>query len=101
MEEFHFVDPYSLQKQTENEQALKLLSTRLEKLDDMEWEERQLSLVEGLLAGNVFDWGAKEVATLMESGEDFGFTEAMNKLQGKYMYIYMTSQRRWTNYKVH
>ena len=48
----------------------------------MSWERRQLSLAEGILAGNVFDWGAKEVAALMEGNTEFGFTEAMGKLQG-------------------
>jgi len=81
MEEFHFVDPYSMQKQTENESALKLLPARLDELRSKAWEERQLSLAKGMLAGNVFDWGAKEVAALMENEEDFGFTEAMGKLQ--------------------
>lgn len=47
----------------------------------MEWEHKQLALAEGLLAGNVFDWGAKEVAALMEA-KNFGFKEAMAKLQG-------------------
>ena len=36
-----------------------------------------------MLAGNVFDWGAKEVASLMETSE-FGFQEAMEKLQRKF-----------------
>ena len=31
----------------------------------------------GLLAGNVFDWGAKEVALLMESGEGLNFSDAL------------------------
>ena len=71
------------QKQTENEQALKLLKNRLDTLDTMPWDERQFSLACGVLAGNVFDWGAKEVASLMESS-DFGFCEAMAKLQRRF-----------------
>ena len=35
----------------------------------------QLAL--GLLAGNVFDWGAKEVALLMESGTGLRFEDAL------------------------
>ena len=42
------------------------------------WIER----LKGLRAGNVFDWGAKEVAVLMENRE-LGFEEILNKLQGK------------------
>lgn len=65
----------------ENEQALKLLSSRLDEIDALSEEGDQwLSVVEGLLAGNVFDWGAKEVAILMESSQ-LGFKEALNKLQ--------------------
>ena len=38
----------------------------------MPWEEKQKQLAIGFLAGNVFDWGAKEVALLMENkGLDF------------------------------
>jgi len=81
MQEFHFADPYSQQKQQENETALKLLSDHLDSLDVMDWDDRQLALAEGLLAGNVFDWGAKEVATILESQASFGFTEAREKLQ--------------------
>ncbi len=81
------MDPYSQQKQMENEHALKLLAERLHSLDAMEWDARQLSLAEGMLAGNVFDWGAKEVAALMETS-NFGFKEAMSKLQGiKYKHL--------------
>lgn len=49
-------------KQEENEAALLLLSKRLKELDMLPWEQRQLALIEGIIAGNVFDWGAKEVS---------------------------------------
>lgn len=65
----------------ENEAALRLLGDRLDQLDSMDWDQRQLALAQGVLAGNVFDWGAKEVASLMELGQ-FGFQEAMTTLQG-------------------
>lgn len=82
LEEFHFVDPYAQQKRDENEQALQLLAGRLAELDGLEWAERQLALARGLLAGNVFDWGAKAVASLMDA-QRFGFEEATDKLQGE------------------
>jgi len=81
LEEFHFVDPYSQQKQQENEQALRLLPDRLAYLDALPPDQFWLELSTGLLAGNVFDWGAKEVAALLEAHKQFGFTEAVNKLQ--------------------
>jgi len=67
--EFDFHDVYLKQKQLENKAALALLPAYLEKLAMMDWKQRQESLALGFLAGNVFDWGAKEVALLMEAGK--------------------------------
>lgn len=78
--EFDFPDPYFQQKRLENEAALRLLPARLSHLDALSWRERQEALITGLLAGNVFDWGAKEVALLLNGG-DFGFSEARDHLQ--------------------
>ncbi|GFY65981.1 4'-phosphopantetheine phosphatase [Trichonephila inaurata madagascariensis] len=80
--EFDFPDPYLQQKRLENELALKMLKSRLDSLNTLPWEEKQIAVVEGLLAGNMFDWGAKEVAKIMETS-DFGFTEAKMKLQAR------------------
>lgn len=49
-------------KQKENGVALKCFQRVIHALDALGWEERQLALVQGLLAGNVFDWGAKAVS---------------------------------------
>lgn len=65
----------------ENELALKLLKPRMDSISSLQWEEKQTALVTGLLAGNVFDWGAKEVAKIMECS-DFGFADANKKLEG-------------------
>nr|CAD7596981.1 unnamed protein product [Timema genevievae] len=70
------------QKQQENEKALRLLSKRLQWLDGLEWSPRQEALVTSVLAGNMFDWGAQEVAQLMEN-TDFGFYEACAKIQAR------------------
>jgi len=67
--EFDFHDVYLKQKQIENKAAMTLLPDYLEKLRSMEETERHEALALGLLAGNVFDWGAKEVALLMEAGQ--------------------------------
>ena len=48
-------------KQKENEAALLNFSQRLEALNKLSWHDRQIEIIEGILAGNVFDWGAKEV----------------------------------------
>jgi len=39
-------------------------------------------LILGVLSGNIFDWGAKDVAKLLET-TDFGFKEAQAKIPGK------------------
>ncbi|KAK7080541.1 Pantothenate kinase 4 [Halocaridina rubra] len=81
LNEFDFPDPYLQQKKLENENALKLLNDHLNYLDELEHDKRQEVLVRGVLAGNVFDWGAKEVVKLMEDG--LGFKEAADKLQAR------------------
>lgn len=73
-------------KQTENEQSLKCLAEYLQELDRMEFEKRQLALAEGMLAGNVFDWGAREVTQIMET-QTFGFKEATERLQGALRFV--------------
>lgn len=49
-------------KQKENDIALKYYQKVIRSLDTLGWEEKQFALVKGLLAGNVFDWGAKAVS---------------------------------------
>uniref|UniRef100_I3MKZ7 4'-phosphopantetheine phosphatase n=1 Tax=Ictidomys tridecemlineatus TaxID=43179 RepID=I3MKZ7_ICTTR len=83
LNEFSFPDPYSKVKQKENGIALKCFQGVVHALDSLGWEERQLALVKGLLAGNVFDWGAKAVSDVLESDPQFGFEEAKRKLQGR------------------
>ncbi|XP_017737946.1 pantothenate kinase 4 isoform X2 [Rhinopithecus roxellana] len=81
LNEFNFPDPYSKVKQRENGVALRCFPGVVRSLDTLGWEERQLALVKGLLAGNVFDWGAKAVSDVLESDPCFGFEEAKRKLQ--------------------
>lgn len=49
-------------KQRENDGALKFYLKAVKALEQLNWKERQFALVRGLLAGNVFDWGAKAVS---------------------------------------
>ncbi|XP_077168900.1 4'-phosphopantetheine phosphatase isoform X2 [Paroedura picta] len=81
LNEFNFPDPYSKVKQKENGIALKHYQSVIESLDTLGWEERQFALVKGLLAGNVFDWGAKAVSEVLDTEPQFGFEEAKEKLQ--------------------
>lgn len=49
-------------KERENDIALKYYQKAVTSLEELSWEDRQFALVRGVLAGNVFDWGAKAVS---------------------------------------
>ncbi|XP_072888197.1 4'-phosphopantetheine phosphatase isoform X1 [Hemitrygon akajei] len=83
LNEFNFPDPYSKVKQRENDIALKHFQKVVQNLDSLSMEERQFALVKGLLAGNVFDWGAKAVSDVLETNSAFGFEEAKDRLQAR------------------
>ncbi len=90
--ELEFTDPFSQQKQFENEQALKTLDAHFKHLDSLTWDDRQLNLAKGILAGNVFDWGAMEIRKIMES-QDFRFEDAQEKLQGLFPFWFGFNSR--------
>lgn len=69
-------------KKNENEEALNFLEQRLDVLDKLAGAEKISDLILGVLAGNIFDWGAQEVADIMESTK-FRFEDAQNKIPGK------------------
>uniref|UniRef100_A0A4W3H0K8 4'-phosphopantetheine phosphatase n=1 Tax=Callorhinchus milii TaxID=7868 RepID=A0A4W3H0K8_CALMI len=75
LNEFNFPDPYSKVKQRENDVALKHFQKVVQALESLNMEQRQFALVKGLLAGNVFDWGAKAVSDVLETDPAFGFEE--------------------------
>ncbi|KAK7602808.1 hypothetical protein V9T40_006782 [Parthenolecanium corni] len=79
LREFDFPDPFLLQRQQENEFALMSLKERLDELDAMDTKERHKDLIISFLAGNIFDWGAKEIARMLETNT-FGFNEAKAKV---------------------
>uniref|UniRef100_A0A8C1FAT7 4'-phosphopantetheine phosphatase n=1 Tax=Cyprinus carpio carpio TaxID=630221 RepID=A0A8C1FAT7_CYPCA len=81
LNEFNFPDPYSKIKQKENDMALKYYLKVVKSVEELSWEQRQFTLVKGLLAGNVFDWGAKAVSDVLESDPEFGFEQAKQQLQ--------------------
>jgi uncharacterized protein with ATP-grasp and redox domains len=69
------------QKKQENEQALKCLKSRLDLIDNLEGSAKLEELVRGVLIGNIFDWGAQEIATLLERN-NFSFEDAKKKIPG-------------------
>ncbi|KAI7754072.1 hypothetical protein M8C21_009587 [Ambrosia artemisiifolia] len=59
LREFNFFDAYSTIKERENEASLAVLPDLLMELDSMSEETRLLTLIEGVLAANIFDWGSR------------------------------------------
>ncbi|KAF5829354.1 hypothetical protein DUNSADRAFT_16199 [Dunaliella salina] len=66
---FGFSDAYRLEKERENAAALAVLHDLLAELDSLSsLEERLQALVQGALAANIFDWGAKACVALYQAG---------------------------------
>lgn len=84
----NFKDAFEYQKEQENVLALKNFEDRINQLDeinnsDEKWEE----VIKGVLAGNVFDWGAKAVTDILESSPKFGLSEALNTIEKRPWFI--------------
>uniref|UniRef100_A0A336MHU6 4'-phosphopantetheine phosphatase n=1 Tax=Culicoides sonorensis TaxID=179676 RepID=A0A336MHU6_CULSO len=78
---FNFSDPWKDQKAIENEFAISKLRERLNEIDRLDSDERWIEISKGLLAGNMFDWGAQVVADILEKNKSFGLTEALDCIQ--------------------
>lgn len=87
------------QKKLENEEALKHLQNRLTTLDKLDGTEKIKALILGVLAGNIFDWGAKEVAVLMET-QNFSFEDAQSKIPSNYLLLFVPAFKCSTRSKV-
>ncbi|KAK6920703.1 Damage-control phosphatase ARMT1-like, metal-binding domain [Dillenia turbinata] len=68
LREFQFVDAYRSIKQRENEASLAVLPDLLMEIDSMSEETRLLTLIEGVLAANIFDWGSRACVDLYHKG---------------------------------
>ncbi|KAL4384520.1 hypothetical protein GQ457_15G000750 [Hibiscus cannabinus] len=68
LREFQFHDAYRSIKQRENEASLAVLPDLLLELDHMDEETRLLTLIEGVLAANIFDWGSRACVDLYHKG---------------------------------
>ncbi|CAG9825028.1 unnamed protein product [Phaedon cochleariae] len=75
-------DAWLLQKETESAQALLEFRNRIDKIDSIsKFEDKWLEIIQGVLAGNVFDWGAKAVIEIIESSKEFGFIDALKTIE--------------------
>lgn len=84
----NFKDSWSFQKERESNQALNEFEDRIRYIDLItNMEEKWLELIKGVLAGNVFDWGAKAVTEILEQSQNFGLREAMNTIQKRPWFI--------------
>ena len=68
LHEYVAADPMAALKRWENAEALRDLPAVLAALDALPPRRRQEQLVFGLLAGNMFDWGAHAVVAKLETG---------------------------------
>ncbi|KAL7599108.1 hypothetical protein Lser_V15G21444 [Lactuca serriola] len=68
LREFNFFDAYRTIKQRENEASLAVLPDLLLELDSMNEKTRLLTLIEGVLAANIFDWGSSACVDLYHKG---------------------------------
>ncbi len=67
LREAGFQDVYRVDKQRENAAALEALEDLLADLDRLDPPARLLSLIQGALAANIFDWGARACVNLYQT----------------------------------
>ncbi|XP_024084620.1 pantothenate kinase 4-like isoform X2 [Cimex lectularius] len=77
--ELELFDTYSKVKREEANLAVQIFERHIKFLDRLNFRDRQLEIALSILAGNMFDYGSKEVFELLNSGH-FGFKEAIKKL---------------------
>jgi len=81
LKEFGFADVYRLDKERENAAALEVLPDLLREMDELPAPTRLLALLQGALAANIFDWGAKACVDLYYSATILEmYREARTKL---------------------
>lgn len=82
LREQSFKDPWFILKERETSLALEELQDRLEYVDNLkDFKCRWYEIAKGILAGNMFDWGAKAVTEILEISQDFGLRDAMETIQ--------------------
>ncbi|XP_055600819.1 4'-phosphopantetheine phosphatase [Uranotaenia lowii] len=79
---YGFDDPWKEQKKIENDASIRQLSARLQQIDELKGSnDKWIEIVKGVLAGNMFDWGAQAVSQILESDSNFGLHEALERIQ--------------------
>uniref|UniRef100_A0A6E8W1R1 4'-phosphopantetheine phosphatase n=1 Tax=Anopheles coluzzii TaxID=1518534 RepID=A0A6E8W1R1_ANOCL len=82
LRKFGFDDPWKEQKTIENKASIGMLKPRLQQLDSIaSRREKWTEIVRGVLAGNMFDWGAQAVTKILETNNGFGLQQALDRIQ--------------------
>lgn len=76
-----FVDPWLEEKLIENNASLARFRGRLDHIDGLQDKEKWLEIFRGVFAGNIFDWGAMEVARILENDLSYGMENALKQIQ--------------------
>ncbi|CAD6187556.1 unnamed protein product [Caenorhabditis auriculariae] len=82
LNEHGFDDAYSLQKEMENSAAVRSYTNVIANISKIQdFEQKWILLSRGMLAGNVFDWGAEKVIQLMQRAGGLSFDEALQEIE--------------------
>lgn len=82
LNKYQFNDVWKIEKEIENLKALELLENRINELDQIsDSMDRWHEIFRGILAGNIFDYGATQVQELLKSNKNFDLHEALSKIQ--------------------
>lgn len=76
-----FSDPWFEEKRVENSVSLSKLQDRLDELDQFGEQQKWVELLNGVFAGNIFDWGAMVVSQILEDDKSFGLHDALKRIQ--------------------
>jgi len=84
MSEFGFFDVYLNEKREENRLGLEFLSERCQQIEKLsESRARWYELFKGVLAGNVYDYGAQAFIQKQQKGFLNSFQQALDTVEGK------------------
>lgn len=100
LHEMGFGDIFEHVKQEEKLSALNTLPNLLEKIDALPEKEKIGVLIDNVLAGNMFDWGANEVHNMLQKGE-LNFDSAKTKVKKSEKYFNLNEFNERLNSEPH
>ena len=97
MSEFEFYDVYSREKREENKLGLELFAARcahIARIEDI--DKRWHELFKGLLAGNVYDYGAQAFIQKQQRGDVNTFDKAIEIIDGEFASLHVQPAKLFT-----